>query len=235
LDERWHLLQAHPVRWRSAGEDYLLMGNPFLVTRVRATLADVLDPESYECWSCMEPNADPAKAVPRRDSSGQLDYRWQPGPPVTQQEEARWLADGLIRPDELRFLPADAAAPQQRVGVHSGTVHWNSYRQRWIMIATEFSSRSDSPSMLGEVWYSEAALPQGPFDKAVRIVSHDKQTFYNPCHHPFFNQDQGRTIYFEGTYCSTFTGSPPTQRYDYNQVMYRLDLDSTPLMAAFPR
>lgn len=40
-----------------------------------------------------------------------------------------------------------------------------------------------------------------------------------------FAKDGGRCIYFEGTYSHTFSGNPvATPRYDYNQVMYRLDL-----------
>ncbi len=32
-------------------------------------------------------------------------------------------------------------------------------------------------------------------------------------------------IFFEGTYTTTFSGNPdPTPRYDYNQIMYQLDL-----------
>ena len=47
--------------------------------------------------------------------------------------------------------------------------------------------------------------------------------------HPFFEQEGGRLLYFEGTYCTTFSrrdDDDPTPRYDYNQVMYRLDLES---------
>jgi hypothetical protein len=207
------------------------MGLPFLVTRVPATLDDVLNPESYRSWSCMDTSSDPTEAGPRRRDDGQLDYRWQPGPPVTQREEARWLKDGLIRPEEVRLLPIDSAAPNQRVHLHSGTVRWNEYRQKWVMVATSMSQDASSPSMLGEVWYSEAAEPQGPFALAARIASHQQQTFYNPCHHAIFDQDDGRTILFEGTYCNTFTSSPATPRYNYNQIMYRLDLDDARLRA----
>jgi hypothetical protein len=56
-------------------------------------------------------------------------------------------------------------------------------------------------------------------------VTHEQYSFYNPAQHPFFDQEGGRLIYFEGTYAETFSGNPcPTPRYDYNQVMYRLDL-----------
>jgi hypothetical protein len=56
---------------------------------------------------------------------------------------------------------------------------------------------------------------------------HNKYTFYNPKQHPYFDQEGGRVLYFEGTYANTFSGSSknPTPRYDYNQIMYRLNLD----------
>ena len=37
----------------------------------------------------------------------------------------------------------------------------------------------------------------------------------------------GRLIHFEGTYTNDFSGNPDkTARYNYNQVLYRLDLDN---------
>lgn len=40
------------------------------------------------------------------------------------------------------------------------------------------------------------------------------------------DEQGGRRIYFEGTYSTFFTGNDaPTPRYDYNQIMYALDLD----------
>ena len=84
---------------------------------------------------------------------------------------------------------------------------------------------SSAHSMLGEVWYSEADTPLGPWVYARKIVTHDRYSFYNPKQHPEFDQDNGRIIYFEGTYTTTFSGNPdPTPRYDYNQIMYQLDL-----------
>lgn len=72
-----------------------------------------------------------------------------------------------------------------------------------------------------------------PFAKAVRIVTHDRQTFYNVCHHPFLDREGGRFIHFEGTYTHDFSGNPEkTPRYNYNQILYRLDLDAAGLHAA---
>jgi len=105
--------------------------------------------------------------------------------------------------------------------VHGGSVYWNEYRQRWVMIALEIGGTS----MLGEIWLVEADTPLGPWLYARKIVTHDRYSFYNPKQHPMFDEDGGRIIYFEGTYTHTFSGNPDkTPRYDYNQIMYRLDL-----------
>ena len=138
----------------------------------------------------------------------------------------------MIRIEEAHYLPRDAEAPERVVEMHAGTVQWNAYRKRWVMIAIEQAWDQKSPSYLGEVFYSEAPTPQGPFLKAIKIATHPRQSFYNPCHHSFFDQNGGRIIYFEGTYCNTFTNSPATPRYNYNQMMYRLNLED-PQLAIF--
>jgi hypothetical protein len=114
---------------------------------------------------------------------------------------------------------------------HGGSVAWNGYRRRWVMIAVEtFGS-----SFLGEVWYAEADTPIGPWVYARKIVTHDDYSFYNPRHHPMFDQENGRIIYFEATYTSTFSGNKdPTPRYDYNQIMYQLDLGDLRLALPVP-
>jgi hypothetical protein len=85
--------------------------------------------------------------------------------------------------------------------------------------------------MLGEAWFAEADSVTGPWVYARKIVTHDDYSFYNVRHHPFFDQDGGRRVYFEGTYTATFSGTKvPTPRYDYNQVLYRLDLDDPRLV-----
>ena len=240
LQESWRMLRDHPFSHTENGIDYLYFGNPFAVTRVPATLAAVQDPDAYESFTCREETAeqhltemDLSEAKPVRDNSGKLLWTWRKAPPVTQLDERRWLKQGLIQIEEARYLPRDADKPNRIVEMHSGTVQWNAFRKRWVMIAIEHAWDKDSPSFLGEVFYSEALTAQGPFTKAVKIATHPKQSFYNPCHHPFFDQNEGRVIYFEGTFCNTFTNSPAVPRYNYNQLMYRLDLHSDRMQAAF--
>ena len=80
-------------------------------------------------------------------------------------------------------------------------------------------------SFLGEVWYAGSDRVVGPWTDARKIATHHKYSFYNPKQHPFFDKHGGRVVFFEGTYATTFSGNgQPTPRYNYNQVMYKLDL-----------
>ena len=115
------------------------------------------------------------------------------------------------------------------IHLHRASVYWNDYRHDWIMIGNQ----EYGDSLLGEVWFAEAPTPEGPWANAIKVATHhsssDNYTFYNPTQDPFFDEDGGRIIYFEGTYSNTFSGnSQPTPLYDYNQMMYRLDLSTIP-------
>ena len=129
------------------------------------------------------------------------------------------LAAGKIKANETRWLLRDAAG--KSVTPHAGSVHWNEFRKRFVMIFTQHMGTS----FLGEVWYAEADTPVGPWAYAVKVVTHDRYSFYNPKQHPMLDQDGGRVIFFEGAYTHTFSGNADaTPRYDYNQILYRLDL-----------
>jgi hypothetical protein len=55
-------------------------------------------------------------------------------------------------------------------------------------------------------------------------------------HHPFFDKDGGRVIYFEGTYTDAFSAAKmKTPLYNYNQIMYKLRLDDPRLVEVFGR
>lgn len=122
-----------------------------------------------------------------------------------------------------------------KVTPHRGSISWNEYRKRWVMIFGETRSdeKNTDPSRLGEIWYAEAVSPFGPWDRCVKVVTHDRYSFYNPKQHPYFANENGKVIYFEGTYTDSFSKAPqPTPRYDYNQILYRLDLDDERLMSS---
>jgi hypothetical protein len=132
----------------------------------------------------------------------------------------------VLSPQE-QLLAADDGAP---VKPHSGSIAWNSYRQRWV---TVFMQAFGKPSAFGELWYAEARQPTGPWGPAVKVLSHDNYTFYNPRIHPDATPDNSPVLIFEGTYTKQFTdNAEPTPRYDYNQIIYRLNLDDRRLMPA---
>ncbi|MBL8813735.1 MAG: hypothetical protein JNM43_26445 [Planctomycetaceae bacterium] len=236
LADTWRILRDHPVHVTENGVDYVCFGNPFPVTRVPATLEAIQDRSAYESFTCVASAGETTSGTKLdRNASGKLMWSWKKAAPVTQQDEQKWIKAGLMKPEEARLLPVDADKPERRVLMHAGSVYFNAYRKRWIMIANELAWDKSSPSHLGEVYYSEAESPTGPFVKALKVASHPKQSFYNPVHHPEFDEQQGQRIYFEGTYTNSFTNSPATPQYNYNQLMYRLDLDGKRIREVFDR
>ena len=120
-----------------------------------------------------------------------------------------------------------SAADGKPVKPHSGAVAFSPFRKRFV---TVFMERFGKPSAFGELWYAEADLPTGPWGKTVKIISHDNYTFYNPRLHPEFTAPDSPILIFEGTYTREFADRAfPTPRWDYNQVLYRLDLDDAAL------
>jgi hypothetical protein len=202
--------------------DHLYFGNPFPLVRVPATEAAFTDLSKSEAYTCLKPGSTFAKPDFDRDEGGQARYQWRSNaPPITLEKQAEWVRKGLLKADEGP-IPLRDSATGTPVVMHRGSVNWNAHRKKWVMIATQIGGK---PSFLGEVWYAEADEPVGPWQDAVKIVTHDKMDFYNPCHHPVFDRDGGKVIYFEGTYTNTFSGNPDrTPRYEYNQVMYKLNL-----------
>jgi hypothetical protein len=231
LDETWRFPHGHPEPFQEDGKRWLLFGSPALNVRVPATLDAVLDPTRYETFTCAKAGRDGKPSEPELDKNGKPVWRWHKDrSPVHSRTEYGWVKAGKIKPDDARFCPADVASPTDRVQLHNGTVRWNAFRKRWVLIAGQIGGKS---SNLGEVWYAESMHPTGPFARAVHIVTHDRQSFYNVCHHAFLDQKDGRVIHFEGTYTSDFSGNPvKTPRYDYNQMLYRLDLDADSLRKA---
>ena len=216
LSETWRHIDGHPVRLTENGVTYLAGGFCFPVIRVRAAHDSLLDPAAYEAYTCLLPNGEV-----RRDAQGKAVYAWQKdAPPLLLQQEADLIKAGKLKPDEAHFLPHDSAGKQ--VVPHGGSVTWNPWRKKWLLIATQ---RGAKESELGEVVYGESDNPCGPWRQAVKIITHDRYTFYNPVHHPFLDAENGRIIYFEGTYTAEFSGNTHlTPRYNYNQILYRLDL-----------
>jgi hypothetical protein len=192
--------------------------------RVPADLKSLADLDRYEVFTCLAGAGSwhGRETEVDRDTSGRIRYTWKAGADRLQGGHFdKLVAAGKLKRAETWscLLDFDTGAPLTR-GLES--VAWNEFRRRWIAF---FADKA------GEVWFSEADTPLGPWGYGRRVATHGAYNFYNIAHHCFFNQDRGRLVYFEGTYCTTFSDArSPTPRYDYNQLMYRLTLDDARLV-----
>jgi len=213
---------GHTMLHTDGGKKYVYFCEAYPLVRVPAEPEALLDPSRYEAYTYFKPGSRADEPLLDRGADGSLRLGWKTdAPPLEEELEAKLVASGQLRPEERWFVLSDLNEPDKRVRIARSSVFWNKFRQRWIMIGLE----SWGTSMLGEIWYAEAPQPLGPWRLARKIVTHDRYSFYNPKQHPMFDQQDGRVIYFEGTYTHTFSGNPEqTPRYDYNQIMYRLDL-----------
>jgi len=220
------------------GQEYLYCQSKSLsacpLVRVRADAAHVTDPRAFEAFTCLAPGAREAGADTPLDrgAGGRLLYGWKADTAALGFDAQQALIkSGKMKPEEV-LAPLRDVETDAPIHSHGGSVFWNPYRQRWVMISGQADGTS---SYLGELWFAEADTPVGPWVYARKIITHDHYTFYNPAQHPFFDQEGGRLIYFEGTYTDTYSGTTDiTPRYNYNQIMYRLALDDARLSLPAP-
>ena len=130
-----------------------------------------------------------------------------------------------LTPDRAILTPAG-----KKVEAHGGDLAWHPWSQRWLLL---FTQKGGDSSFLGEIWLASAPSPTGPWTGARKVASHDNYTFYNPVLHPEAFRGDSPVIHFEGTYVTTFTNNQqPTPRWDYNQVLYQVDLSQPAFQAA---
>ena len=130
-------------------------------------------------------------------------------------------------PDRWTLLEPQPTVPSkadgQPIRPHRGSIAWNDYREKWVVV---FCQNGGDTSYIGELWYAEADAPTGPWRDAVKVVTHNNYTFYNPRLHPEFTPKDSPILLFEATYTKTFAkNAHPTPRCNYNQVLYRVDLN----------
>ena len=218
-------------------DGYVYVNCPYPTVRIKADLSTFTQPELYESYTCLAPGTayDGNNSQVERDAGNNLIWGWKQN--TSPMNDSRWetlLNAGLVSQSEKWSWLIDIETGGH-VLLAGGSAGYNPYTDCWILIGQQQWGKS----FLGEVWVSAARNPEGPWTKARKVVTHwseeDVYTFYNVAYHPEFNLDNGQYAYFEGTYVTTYTGNMnPTPRYDYNQVMYRLDLADTSLDEIWP-
>lgn len=205
--------------------------------RITRTLSSFATPSEYEHYTCLI-TVDPASAAfdacliggryyeIERGSTGRPQMKWRQGTlPYDAAVQKQLLKEGFIKIDET-WLSLIELGSGRRIGDFTGSISYNQYRDRWVMFAQ---------GNTGEIWYSEADTFTGPWLYARKIIEHDAYNFYNPVHHPWFDADDGRKVYIEGTFTAFFTAKEHKKpRSDYNQVMYRMQLDDERLYMPCP-
>jgi hypothetical protein len=206
---------SHPFQVTENGVTYWYL---FPHQRVRDDWKALQDPKSWESFTCLQAGATYEARNPQLDRKpdGTLNCDWKPDTDrIEANEERQLIARGLMKKEEAFFPLRDAESGKETLATPS-SVAWNAYRKKWILLSEH----------TGSIYYSEADQPIGPWNRAVKIVGHTDYNFYNVEQHSFFDADGGRVIYFEGTYTAAFSNAKEqTPRYDYNQIMYKLNLD----------
>jgi hypothetical protein len=224
---------GHAFKVNTDGREYYYFATPFPLAvrmRVRADWDDVIDANCYEVLTALETKKSSGQHARRLDvGESKKPHRWVRFDELTGGEASAKNSVIEALKQEKKDTHLFDIESGKKISPHGGSVYFNAYRQRWIAI---FVQQFGESSFLGEVWYAEADTPVGPWAYARKIATHNKYSFYNPKQHPFFDKEGGRGIFFEGTYSFTFSGSleTATPRYDYNQIMYRLNLDDPRLV-----
>ncbi len=116
------------------------------------------------------------------------------------------------------------------VEAHGGDLAWHPWSRRWLLL---FTQKGGASSYLGEIWLASGPGPTGPWTGARKVVTHDRYSFYNPMLRAEAFRADSPLVLFEGTYVTTFSGNArPTPRWDYNQVLYQVDLAAPPFAEA---
>ncbi|KUI64659.1 hypothetical protein VM1G_00776 [Cytospora mali] len=195
--------------------------------RVKADFAHARDPSQYEAFTCVDMDGKWADRAP----NGDLMWAWvKGGRPVNYETAEGLVQSGVIRPEESPYRMKDMDTGHN-IMTQSAGIAWNPRLNLWISIFQQ----KFGDTLCGEIWYSTANAPEGPWSYCRKVATHhmnrdgytnNSNDLYNPVQHYELMRQGGRYVYFSGTFVNTFSGNQwPTPYYNYNNIMYRLDLN----------
>jgi hypothetical protein len=226
--------EGHAFRYGVDGVTYLQYDWD---VRSRDDAASVRDRTSYQAFTPLRAGARRPEAVAlERDAQGRLVWGWKRDTaPISHAKWDELVRSGAVEERERPYQLIDVETGETIVP-QNGSIHWNAFRRRWVMIRSQFGGAS----ALGEIYYFEGDSPLGPWAYGRKVVTHAREeigpdgqvarktySFYNPMQHPEFDRAEGREIFFEATFTTLFASpaAPPIPSYDYNQIMYKLSLE----------
>jgi hypothetical protein len=192
----------------------------------------------------------------RRGNLGRADAgpgeQWEPFGP---NDEAAAIKAGWLPRSAARMQTVDRATGKALVGLARGSINWNAHRNAYVLIADQMglgqqTAIDDRRSKYGELFYCEAPTVTGPWKYCDRIITHNVTgaSCYNPLQLPWLDEEEGRVIYLACTYTSMSSGNDGPKdrvcdfdmyggqhcavavpRYEYNNVVFRLDVDQVRL------
>lgn len=230
-DEKVRYPEGKAFLFTDNGKEYWVFCNPYPVMRVENNYNSIINQSQYEAFSPLEKGeavntGDFRKNKIERDSKDNIVWGWKKDTaPIAQDQESRLIRLKLITESDKTYYQFKNVETDVAVTLKSASVHWNEYKNCWVMIAQS----KQGNKLLGDIYYSEADTPMGPWEKGKVIVSHNDYGFNDPIVHPYFSEDNGRIIYFEGNYSNESHSTKPTAYYDNNQIMYRLNLEDSRL------
>lgn len=210
---------GRPFRAIEGGKRYVYFHE---TVRVLDTFETVGDSRQYETFTCLI--RDDEDEV-ERDENGKVRWTWRKNRKRMDDGWVRSLVKkGKLKREELpvQLVNIDDGRPFRKAG---GSIAWNPYLKKWTQIVGELKGDTE----VGEIWFATANAPEGPWRAARKVATHamekNPNDFYNPIQHEELSRGNGRFVYFEGTFVNTFSGNPhPTPYYNYNNLMYRIDL-----------
>lgn len=214
---------GHTIYVNENGTRYAFYGRN---VRVRADFASASDPSQYEAFTCLTANGQRAN----RGRNGALVWSWVKGGKPVNFETAEDLVNaGIIRREESPYRLRDVESGQLVLAAQVG-IAWNPYLNLWVNIIQQ----KFGDTTAGEIWFATSRSPEGPWEHCRKVATHhmardsypnNHNDLYNPVQHYELMQQGGRVVYFSGTLVNTFSGNTwSTPYYNYNNIMYRLDL-----------
>ena len=218
---------SHILKSKEGEKEFLYFTDPYAMVKVEASIEKFTNPKEYYAFTCLKEGTnlkDWNNIQLDRDTNGILRYGWKKNTAAIQLNQyLELISRNLIKKEEAYFMQLKDTN-QKKVILHRGTIKYNPYKKKFILIGTQLGGDS---SQIGEIFYSESNTIIGPWRWAVKIISHKNIDFYNPAHHDFFDKENGKIIFIEGTYTRTFDKlGIPTPMYDYNQQFYKLNISS---------